>query len=144
METIYKEKRIVFGELDDQWRLMEDGVAVYENVKLSAVKEYIDKEAKSSFERYSCFAMHYYGHNDFDIDEATVTSAPNDDEVWLSFKEGKDRRKERKRNVIEDTAKNRGVIEKLRVLHAEKVVIEKQMTDLKQSLTRLGEKRVAT
>jgi hypothetical protein len=115
METIYKNKRIVFSEVSELWGLME----------------------KEGFKRYDCFAVSWHGGNEFEIREATVTSEPNSDEVWLKFKDGKDRRKERKRNVIENTAKNRVAIEKLRMLHAEKVVLEEQMTDLKRTLTRL-------
>jgi hypothetical protein len=137
METIYKNKRIVFSEVSELWGLMEDGESVYENVSLSSVKEYIDKYEKEGFKRYDCFAVSWHGGNEFEIREATVTSEPNSDEVWLKFKDGKDRRKERKRNVIENTAKNRVAIEKLRMLHAEKVVLEEQMTDLKRTLTRL-------
>jgi len=144
METIYKDRKVVFSENNEMWGLIEDGETVFENHSLAAVKLYIDKFEKEGFERYDCFAASWHGGNEFEIREATVTSEPNSDEVWLKFKDGKDRRKERKRNVIEMTEKNRETIEKLKVLHLQKSAIEAEMMELKQTLTRLGDRKVET
>jgi hypothetical protein len=144
METIYKDKKIVFSENNEMWGLIEDGETVFENHSLAAVKLYIDKFEKEGFERYDCFATSWRGHGDFEIREAVVTSEPNSDEVWLKFKDGGDRHKERKRNVIEMTDKNRETIEKLKVLHLQKSAIEAEMMELKRTLTRLGDRKVET
>ena len=144
METIYKGKRIVFSENAESWAFMEDGCAVFEHVKLSEVKQYIDKSEKEGFERFECFAVGWRGHEEFEIREAVVTSEPNSDEVWVRFKDNGDRSKERKRNVVEMTDKNKDTVEKLKTLHLQKIAIDKEMVVLKQTLTRLGDRKVET
>lgn len=144
METIYKGKKIVFSENAESWGFVEDGCTIFENVSLAAVRQYIDKCEKEGFDRYDCFAVGWRGHEGFEIREAVVTSELNSDEVWVRFKDNGDRSKERKRNVVEMTDKNRDTVEKLKILHLQKIAMEKEMVALKQTLTRLGDKKVET
>ena len=115
------------------------GDSEYSNQSLAKVRKYIDNLEKKDFERTDVFVDGWRS----DYNEAVVTSEVHsyyDLEVWVTYKEDKQRRKFDSRHVFLDNEENRKLIDSIKECDKEIVAFEERKNSLREQL----EKYVAT
>ena len=80
--TEYKGHKIAFNLFCEEWRLTDSHDVSKKS--LQAVKDYIDKLEKKSFQRFQAYS---YKHDGFE--EVTVTSIDDEKRFWISGSSGR-------------------------------------------------------
>ena len=81
--TTHKGYEIIFNIYSNNWQI-EDAKHEISNISLQAVKDYIDKLEKKSFQRFQAYT---YKHDGFE--EVTVTSIDAEKRFWVSGASGR-------------------------------------------------------
>ena len=81
--TEHKGYEIIFNIPSNKW-LIKDAKHEISNISLQAVKDYIDKLEKKSFQRFQAYT---YKHDGFE--EVTVTSIDDEKRFWTSGSSGR-------------------------------------------------------
>ena len=80
--TEYKGHKIAFNQYCEEWQLTNSQEVSKKS--LQAVKDYIDKLEKKSFQRFQAYI---YNHDGFEI--VTVTSIDDEKRFWVSGSSGR-------------------------------------------------------
>ena len=127
----YKSFSIEFVEFFDEWRALMGDDVIYSNISLKAVKDYIDRQLKKNFTKFTAYYQDWREYI-----KVTITSQDDAGNYW--YTDGKGKRGKATGNLYADSPENVEIFEKIKEANAKETQLILAKDKLFASLIKVG------